>query len=223
MIPLEPIWPVVLWDFDGTIVDSVDAIVRAHHVATERVLGIRLPESEIRKRIGEPAHRRIADLVPERSAEVYAAYCEAFDALPPDETPVFPGILDVLDSLREAGATSALVTSRPRDHVSGALDHFGLGHHFATLVALEDTAEHKPAAAPLVLAMAQLGARADEAVYIGDAVMDLQSAAAAGIDSVAVTWGAGLVADLAAESPTQLAATPSQLASVLGVHDAFAA
>jgi pyrophosphatase PpaX len=216
-------WPVVLWDFDGTIVDSVQAIIDAHHVATERVLGIRLPETEIRKRIGEPAHRRIADLVPDRSDEVYAAYCEAFDEVAPERTPVFPGIMEVLDGLNAAGVASGLVTSRPRDHLLNALDHFSLVGCFETVVALEDTTEHKPLPAPLLLAVAELKATAEGTVYIGDAVMDIASAIAAGTDSVGVTWGAGQIADLVAESPTLIAHSPEQLASALGIEDASVA
>lgn len=216
-------WSLLLWDYDGTIVDSVPAIIAAHHVATERVLGIRLDETAIRERIGEPAHKRIAALVPERADEVYAIFSEVIGSLAPEATPVFDGLTDMIKDLADAGVVNALVTSRPRALVLPALVYFGLDTCFSSFVGLEDTAEHKPSGEPILHAIAALGAAISGSVYIGDAVVDVKAAHSAGTESIAVTWGAGRRSALEAEGPTIIASTPDELAAILGVRDEAAA
>lgn len=218
-----PRWPLVLWDYDGTLVDSVPAIIAAHHVATEQVLGIRLDENAIRERIGEPAHKRIAALVPDHADEVYAIFRRVIGALPPDATPLFDGVAEILQDLADIGAKNALVTSRPRALVLPALARFGIYDCFSTFVGLEDTAQHKPNGQPILHAMAAVGEIAARSVYIGDAVVDVKAAHAAGTESVAVTWGAGRLGALEAAGPTLIAGTPEELAAILGARDEVAA
>jgi pyrophosphatase PpaX len=213
-----PRWPYLLWDYDGTVVDSVPSIIAAHHVATERVLGIRLDEASIRERIGEPAHKRIAALVSERADEVYAIFSEVIGSLEPEATPVFDGVSDMLIELADAGVLSALVTSRPRGLVLPSLAHLGIRNFFSTVVGLEDTEEHKPNGEPILHAVAALGAAITESVYIGDAVVDVQAAHSAGTESIAVTWGAGSLSALEAEGPTTIASSPTELAAILRVR-----
>ena len=216
-------WPTVLWDFDGTLADTVPSIMSATQLATERVLGLRLEDAAIRRLVGEPAHIRIAALVPERADDVYAVYLDLISAVSPETTPLFPGMASIVSRLSEAGVVNALVTSRPRSHVARVLDHWDMGGSFAAFVALEDTVRHKPTGDPLLYALAELGAPAERSVYVGDAVVDLEASRDARVDSVAVTWGAGREADLAAEHPTVLVTTPGELAVALGIENEVAA
>ncbi len=82
------------------------------------------------------------------------------------------------------------------------LEHVDLGGAIPVTVAMDDTEVHKPDPTPLLLALERLGGVAADAVYIGDAVVDVRAARAAGMASIAVTWGAGEVADLVAAGPT---------------------
>jgi pyrophosphatase PpaX len=80
---------------------------------------------------------------------------------------------------------------------------------------MEDTDVHKPNPEPLLLALARLGAGATECVYIGDAVVDVQAARAAGMAAIAVTWGAGERADLVAAGPLAVVDTMEELRAQL--------
>ena len=93
-----------------------------------------------------------------------------------------------------AGVRCAAATSKLRGAAEAALRLTGLDAYLSgpqALVTLEDTAEHKPDPAPLRLAVERMGGSVAEAVYVGDAVVDVRAARAAGMAAVAVTWGAG--------------------------------
>jgi len=212
---VAPRWPLILWDYDGTLADTIPGIVRAHHVATEALLGIRLDELEIRSRIGEPAKRRIEALVPRRSSEVFARYSQVIQELEPRQTPIFDGISEILNELTALGARQAIVTSRPRAQVEPVLRYFGISSLFNTIVGLEDTRCHKPNPGPLLRGLADLSAQPTWSVYVGDAVVDIRAAHAAGTDSIGVTWGAGTLIALLDAQPTALATTLSELRSLL--------
>ncbi len=83
------------------------------------------------------------------------------------------------------------------------------------LVTLEDTTEHKPDPAPLLVAVERMGGSVAEAVYVGDAVVDVRAARAAGMAAVAVTWGAGARADVVAARPDVVADTVDDLRAAL--------
>ena len=85
---------------------------------------------------------------------------------------------------------------------------------------MEDTALHKPSPEPLLLALQQRGVRAQDSVYIGDAVVDVLAAKAAGMAVIAVTWGAGDRADLLAAGPLAVVDTMDELRAYLLVQDA---
>ncbi|MFP5406131.1 MAG: HAD family hydrolase, partial [Gammaproteobacteria bacterium] len=81
----------------------------------------------------------------------------------------------------------------------------------------EDTVHHKPAPDPLFHALAAVGGRPDTAVYVGDAVVDLQAAHAAGVAAIAVTWGAGSTQELSSANPAAMVHSMDELRSVLGL------
>jgi pyrophosphatase PpaX len=82
---------------------------------------------------------------------------------------------------------------------------------------MDDTDAHKPDPAPLVLAADRLGHQPGECAYIGDAVVDVLAAQAAGMDPIAVTWGAGVLDELSAAGPSVLAATAVELREALAL------
>jgi pyrophosphatase PpaX len=203
-------WGTVLWDYDGTMADTVPAIVRAHHIATEAVLGTRLPQELILARIGEPARRRISALVPAGTAhDVFLAFSAEMQRYEAADVEIFEGISDLVADLFARGVSQAVVTSRPRSQVSPVLERHGLDRHLQAVIGLEDTARHKPEADPLLAGVERLLASPRDSVYVGDAAVDVLAAHNAGVAAVAVTWGAG--------SPTALAFTqPDHLVKSVG-------
>jgi pyrophosphatase PpaX len=104
----------------------------------------------------------------------------------------FPGVEESLASLRSAGVRVAVVTSKRRFSVDMALETFpGLGEVVDQWVTMEDTTEHKPRPEPLLKGLELLGnVPREEAAYVGDSPFDVAAARAAGVKSVAVSWGA---------------------------------
>lgn len=209
-------WTTLLWDWDGTIADTVPLIIAAHHVATEEILGRRLDETRIRARIGEPARRRIGALVgPAHAHDVFVRYSRHMQAVSEGATQIFLGIEGLVTDAAAAGLVNVIVTSRPRTQVLPVLRRLGLEGNFHGVVGLEDTAHHKPSPEPLLRGAALAGAEPEDCVHVGDAVVDRRAAAAACLSAVAVTWGAGSVEDLAAAEPDHLATSVHKLREVL--------
>jgi len=181
--------PVVLFDFDGTVVDSGPIILASMRHATETVLQRSYTEQELMASVGGPGLEAQMEVFgPGRVEElvrVYRAHNE-----PLHETlEIFLGIEDLLTGLRDEGRTLGLVTAKRRTTVELAFATLPIAHLFETVVAGDDTIKHKPSPEPLLLALERLGASAAEAAYVGDSPYDMQAARAAGLYAVGVTWG----------------------------------
>jgi pyrophosphatase PpaX len=154
-------------------------------------------------------------LSPDRADElvdVYRAHNEPLH----DELVCCAGMDEVLVDLKEEGRRLGIVTAKRRQTVELAFARIPIAHLFETVVGGDETERHKPDPAPLLLALERMGARADQAAYVGDAPFDIKAAKAAGLFSIGVTWG-GIHARerLEAEEPDALVTTTGELLAVL--------
>lgn len=108
-----------------------------------------------------------------------------------------------------------VATSKLREPALTALRLAGLDHHVGVLVTIEDTDRHKPDPQPLLCAAERLGAVPEEAVYVGDAVVDIQAARNAGMAAIGVTWGAGTRDAVRDAQPDVVVDTVGQLLEAL--------
>jgi pyrophosphatase PpaX len=181
-----------LFDFDGTLVDTTELIYQSMRHAADEVLEREIPRDTLMANVGQPLPRQMELLDAKRAEELLESYRlhneEHHDALIQE----FPGIERNLARLRAGGVRVAVVTSKRRPSVEMALKTFpGLGEVMDRFVTMEDTAEHKPNPAPLLKGLEFLGdVPPEEAAYVGDSPFDVVAAKAAGITSVAVSWGA---------------------------------
>jgi pyrophosphatase PpaX len=182
-----------LFDFDGTLVDTTEMIFQSMRHATSSVLGREdFTREELLANVGQPLPRQMEILDAEKAEfllEAYRAHHEEHhDALIGE----FPGVDEALYRLRTAGVRIVVVTSKRRRSVEMALEKFpGLDLVVDLFVTMEDTMEHKPHPEPLLKGLALAGdVPKDKAVYVGDSPFDVQAAKAAGLTSVAVSWGA---------------------------------
>jgi pyrophosphatase PpaX len=132
----------------------------------------------------------------------------------------YPGAEELVAELGGSGAIVGVVTSKRHISATNTLRAAGLDGHLPLLVAMEDTEVHKPNPDPLLLAQQRLGVRATDCVYIGDAVVDVLAARAAGMAAIAVTWGAGDRAALVAAGPLAVVDTMDELRARLVEEDA---
>jgi pyrophosphatase PpaX len=208
-------FPVVLFDFDGTIVDSA-AIISASfmQVAQEAELALTREQLPDIYRLGA-LEAQMAFLDEARADDLAARYRVINAALHADLV-AFPGMLALLETLRAEGRTLGLVTSKLRKTVDLAFETLPLAQLFDVVVGSGDTTLHKPAAEPILHALERLGAAPADTAYVGDAPMDVEAARAAGVHAVAVTWGGLFPAEQTlAARPDAVAHTPEELLALL--------
>jgi len=206
---------VVLFDLDGTLVDSVELIVRCFQHTTAYHLGAPLERTTIVATIGRPLRACLEEIAPGRGEALYATYREFNNAQHDLLIQPIAGMLSVLPVLRGWGYPLGVVTSKTRVGAEAALARFELGAVLDTVVCLEDTIQHKPEPEPLLCAARRLGVAPEQALYVGDSTFDVRSAQAASMPVAAVLWGAGKEADLHALRPTYLLSDPAELLELL--------
>jgi pyrophosphatase PpaX len=179
----------VLFDLDGTLIDSGGMILASMRHATRTVLGREVPDAELVARVGSTHLReQMLGFDPERADDLVRAYRAHNEPLHAELQPC-AGMLDVLERLRREGRRLGVVTAKRHATVRLAFDVCPIEGFFDTVVAADDTERHKPAPDPVLLAVERLGAQPSDAAYVGDAPFDVQSAKAAGVYAIAVGWG----------------------------------
>ena len=211
----RPSWSTVVFDLDGTLVDSIGLIVASYQHAFRTVLGHEQDEARIRAWIGQPLIRCFQEASPEHADALFATYTEWNEANTERLLRPYAGVAALLRELTAAGAAVACATSKRAEPAAWALRLTGLTDLVPVLVTMEDTPRHKPDPAPLALAVARCAGVAADAAYVGDAVVDLQAARAAGMVGVGVAWGAGERAELEAAGPYAVAGSVGHLRSIL--------
>ena len=208
---------VVLFDLDGTLIDSGPIILASMRHASVTVLGREPDEELVRAAIGgQGLISQMRELDPERVDElvdVYRAHNEPLHST----LETFPGVLELLPELRRRGHQTGIVTAKRVATVELAFDRFPqLRELIDVLVGAEDTERHKPDPDPVLEALRRLGADPDEAVYVGDSPFDIRAGKAAGTLAIAVGWG-GIHPDdrLLAEEPDALVHHPSEILALV--------
>ena len=182
-------FPVVLFDLDGTVVDSGGIILASMRHATRTVLGRDIPDEALMAAVGGPGlEHQMRAFGPEHVEELIRVYREHNEPLH-GGLEACAGMEDVLVRLHEEGRRLGVVTAKRRATVELAFASVPLGHLFETVVGGDETERHKPDPEPLLLAARRMNADPDETAYVGDSPFDIRAAKAAGMYALAVTWG----------------------------------
>ena len=205
----------ILFDLDGTVIDSVALIRESHRHAVESVLGLELPDDVLVANVGRPLIDQMRAFSPERADELLDVYRRWNHANTAALLRPYPGMEEVLSELQADGRTLGVITSKSHPTVDLASHVLPLRHHFDVVIAAEDTARHKPEPDPLLEALRRLDAGPERACYVGDAPFDMRAARAAGIAPIGVTWGFFPRATLEAEAPDLVVERPQRLLDAL--------
>jgi len=194
----------IVFDWDGTLMDSVAKIVNCFRAALDDVGLAPLPEEAIRHIIGLGLSEAVERLLPAADRDtrerVVARYREHFLHLDATHMPLFPGVTEGLQQLSGAGFRLAVATGKARRGLRRVLDGSAIAHLFcATRCA--DEALSKPHPRMLHDILAATGLPAERALMVGDTTYDLQMAQAAGMASLAVSYGVHARAHLLEHNP----------------------
>ena len=185
----------IVFDFDGTLVDSQRAISEAMARGFLESGLAPPPASQVRRVVGLRLEEAIARLLEDGDtglvARVAAAYRQAFARLrsePDFDEPLIEGAREAIEDLDRAGLILAIATGKTRRGLVASLERHGLDGWFTTLKTADD-GPGKPHPAILLDAMAEVGAEAGETVLVGDTTYDMQMARNAGARALGVSWG----------------------------------
>ncbi|MDD2374310.1 MAG: HAD-IA family hydrolase [Eubacteriales bacterium] len=179
----------VLFDMDGTILDTVPLIVESFQYTYYKHTGQYREDQDIIATIGLPLEKVFSEFAPGLREEMFQTYISHNVKLLPSHIGLFLGMPSLFANLKAAGIKLGIVTSKRIDSANRSIEPFHLDEYFEFILAKEDTSRHKPDPEPLLLAMSKLGVTdSDSVVYVGDSIHDLRCAQNAGCKSVVVDW-----------------------------------
>ena len=214
----------VLFDLDGTLIDTIELIRVSMRHATRTVLGHEIPDAQSMENVGQPLLEQFRQLAPEHADELLQAY-RSFNMAHHDElSAAYPGTLETLQELQRRGIPMGIVTSKGSQAAIRGIDRFGLRPFFEVVITADDVARHKPDPFPLTVAAERLGVALGYCMYVGDSPHDMRAAIAGGAVAVAALWGAFCPGDLLVDGTDFALQRIAELPGLLdGGHGVFAA
>lgn len=189
----EPIrWAAVLFDLDGTLIDSIELILRCYRHTMRTHLGAERDDGEWIRNMGRPLREQLALFA--RSTDEVEAMVETYVGLQAqihdDLVRPYPGAAETLAALELLGVPVALVTSKRERMTRRGLEHCGIARHFEVVVTPDDVRRAKPDPEPVLLALRRLGdPPASRVLFVGDSPHDVAAGRAAGVRTAGALWG----------------------------------
>jgi len=199
----------IVFDLDGTLIDSREDLARSANYALNS-LGLKeLPVDTLSTFIGDGIYKLMERALEwqhklgraytgsiEEAVEIFRGhYAEHLV----DRTRLYPGVLETLNHFR--GKKKAVVTNKPFDFAVNILTGLGVAGHFDIVMGGDSTTNRKPHPEPLEKVMTKLDVQSETAVIVGDSPQDIEMAKRAGLLSIAVTYGLGVKEDLIKAEP----------------------
>jgi pyrophosphatase PpaX len=211
----------VLFDLDGTLIDSIGLIVDAMHHAFEGFDGTVPADSAWMAGIGTPLYKQLALYArsPEELDMLRERY-RAFQFLHHDNViKEYPGTTAVLETLHARGLAMGIVTSKGDELARRGIELTGLARFLPVVIGADSVTKHKPEPEPVLLALERLGVRAEEALMMGDSPHDISSGNAAGVRTIGALWGPFTREQIAVAKPTYWMGDISELPGLLDEMD----
>jgi pyrophosphatase PpaX len=212
-----PRFPTVLFDLDGTLIDSVRLILDSyHHTLAAHGLPARDDQHWLRG-VGTPLRVQFRDYAhdPDLLEALVATYREYNLANHDRMVTRYEGVVEMLEGIRATGARLGVVTSKNREGTLRGLRLVGLAGYFEVLVCADDVTRPKPDREPVDKAIAHLEGTPIGTLFVGDSIHDLHAGRAAGVSTGAVLWGPFGRADLAPAAPDFWFERPGDLLPLL--------
>ncbi len=189
----------IIFDLDGTLVDSLGDLTDATNYMLRRFGRQELASREVRLLVGQGAKRLVERAMPgaapdevEQGIRFFLEYNEAHIA---DRTRLYPGVVENLPRLG-AGRVLTVVSNKQSTHCRKLLDILGIAGHFASVMGADSCPQRKPSPEPLLKLMADYGMHAADTVIVGDSSNDIIAGREAGVVTVGCTYGYGDLSEL---------------------------
>lgn len=206
----------VLFDLDGTLIDSYPAIAASvNHVRALHGLEP-LPVAEVTRHVGRGPSHLLRSTVERGEVDANVdAYRRHHPSVLLDLTQLLPGAADTLRSLHGSGRKLGICSNKPVDFTRQLIRHLGLTDWLHVVLGPEDVGRHKPAPDMLLAAMQRLAVSPHETLYIGDMTVDIETARAAGVPVWVVPTGSDTIDALDAARPDRRLASLHEIAPLL--------
>ena len=208
-------WAAVLFDLDGTLVDTTELILRCYRHTMQLHLGHVPPDGLWMAGMGTPLREQLKAFArdaeeAERMADTYSTYQRAIHD---DMVKPFSGAVEVVHALKATGAAVGVVTSRRTAMAERTLACSGLAGVMDVLVGADDVVRAKPDPEPVLRALERLGLAGREArtLFVGDSPFDMRAGRSAGTRTAAVLWGPFSREELEPEEPDHFVSRPEEL------------
>ncbi len=178
----------VLFDFDGTVIDTNELIIKSYKYAFDKVLGKNIELDEILSLFGRPLLLSLTEGYGEYGEALCVAYREFNESNHDKIAKPFIGVPENIIAIKNAGFKIGIVTSKRKSTLLKGLKLIGLENIFDVIIANEDTVKHKPNPEPVLIACEKLGIAPKESIYIGDSVFDILCGKAAGAKTCGVAY-----------------------------------
>ncbi len=210
----------VLFDFDGTVVDTGEGILKSLQYSFEQ-MGHEIPEAEeLKKFIGPPIHYSYTHFynVSEDEVGMYIKkYRERYKIKGIYECVLYDGMKELLCELKKRGVKLGIASSKPEHLIYSVADYLGVTEFFDAIVGVKiDDSNHSSKTGLVLEAMSQLGAEdKGQVLMVGDRCFDIDGAAGAGVDSCGALWGYGNEEEFRQHNATFIINEPSEVLSLL--------
>lgn len=207
----------VLFDLDGTLLDTEHLLLTSFRYTMKTVLNEVIPDERLMAKVGQPLNTQMWDFTDDAVVheELCRTYREFNAQVHDDLIRIFPGTVEVLAELRHQGYPLGIVTSKRHEPALHGLASFGLQNSFDFLIGSDDWPVHKPDPGPVLHGCDLLGLSSSECVYVGDSPFDMLAGNGAGCKTIAALWGMFSESTLRAECPDYVCATIEELPGLL--------
>lgn len=198
-------YKLVIFDFDGTLVDSIPGVVAVMRTVASQCNFAQETLDKWIQLVGVPLAQQMEILFPGKSPEyklsIENKYREIYDHKALEICPLFPELKEVLEQLNSAGILMSIASSKIRALVEVVLEHYSISHYFALVVGAQDVSKHKPDREAVDRTIANLKVPRGNVIVVGDTTFDLDMARNAGVDSIGITTGVHTARELQESSP----------------------
>ena len=205
----------ILFDFDGTLVDTNDLVILALNETAKKFTGEELSSDKLNSILGKYLVEQMRCICESKHEEMALYYKEFYNKNKDIMTKYFEGTKEMLGELKSSGCKIAVVSAKGRNGIEHGLEMFNLSGYVDAIVSAYDVENNKPHPEPALKALEMLGGDTENALLVGDSPYDILCGKNAGIKTVLVGWTIFPKEEIIKLNPDYIVNTPLQLPDIV--------